>query len=209
MRTVKIVSRFAAVAACLALPLGAAAAEKAKAPPKPAASARSRDCIECHQGQSPGIVEQWRGSRHAGKGVGCYECHLAEKGDADAFEHGGALIATVVTPRDCGRCHGRENAEFQPSHHAKAGNILASLDNYLAEVVEGARVPFEPHAGKGQVNGLASVQQGCMQCHGSRVALAARDGGRVTVDDLKPGADGKPTSAAAAGRRTSRIPNTR
>ncbi len=26
------------------------------------------------------------------------------------------------------------------SHHAKAGNILASLDNFLAETVEGSRV---------------------------------------------------------------------
>jgi hydroxylamine dehydrogenase len=34
----------------------------------------------------------------------------------------------------------------QGGHHAKAGNILASLDNYLAETVEGARLPFNPHS---------------------------------------------------------------
>ncbi len=191
-----------AAVACLTLPLWALAAGKAPAPgrEKTALGGRSRDCVACHQDQSPGIVEQWRASAHARRGVGCWECHRAEKGDADAFDHGGTLVATIVSPRDCGRCHRQENGEFQPSHHARAGNILASLDNYLAEVVEGARQPFAPQAGQGAVNGLASAQQGCMQCHGSKVALAARDGGRITVDDLKPGPDGKPTSAAAMER---------
>ena len=99
---------------------------------------------------SPGIIDHWKGSTHAVKGVGCVECHQADKDDADAFDHYGALIATVVTPRDCGRCHKTEAAEFAASHHAKAGNILASLDNFLAETVEGSRVPFQPalaHAG--------------------------------------------------------------
>ena len=99
---------------------------------------------------SPGIIDHWKGSTHAVKGVGCVECHQAEKGDADAFDHYGALIATVVTPRDCGRCHKTETDEFMASHHAKAGNILASLDNFLAETVEGSRSPVQSafaHAG--------------------------------------------------------------
>ncbi len=192
--------RAAAVAVAL-VPIAVVAAGTARrARAVSGAGDGSAECVTCHQGQSPGIVEQWRGSRHARAGVGCLGCHRAERGDADAFEHGGAVVATIVTPRDCGRCHQRENGEFQPSHHARAGNILASLDNYLAEVVEGARVPFDPHAGQGKVNGLASVQQGCMQCHGSKVALLGKDGGRVTVDDLEPGPDGKPTSAAALER---------
>ena len=100
------------------------------------------------------------------KGVGCVECHLAEKGDVDAFKHYGATIATIVTPKDCSRCHKTESAEFMASHHAKAGNILASLDNFLAETVEGARVPFNPHSptpGRDfdMVNGMASVNVGC------------------------------------------------
>ena len=67
-------------------------------------------------------------------------------------------------------------------------------------------MPFDPHSptpGKvtdPKVNGLASVQSGCMQCHGARVALHANDGGALTVDDLKPGPDGLPTNAAAVAR---------
>lgn len=159
----------------------------------------SQNCVKCHQQASPGIIDHWKGSTHAVKGVGCVECHQAQKEDADAFDHYGALIAVVVTPRDCGRCHQTETKEFLASHHARAGNILASLDNFLAETVEGARVPFNPHSPTpGReidiVNGLASVDTGCKQCHGGKVALEATDGSLISVDDLKPDAHGKPTN---------------
>lgn len=158
----------------------------------------SKSCVECHQKSSPGIIDHWEGSTHAVKGVGCVECHQAEKEDADAFDHYGAMIAVVVTPRDCGRCHKTETAEFMASHHARAGNILASLDNFLAETVEGSRVPFNPHSPTpghdvSKVNGMAFVDTGCKQCHGSKIALEATDGSLITFDELKPGPDGKPT----------------
>jgi hydroxylamine dehydrogenase len=161
----------------------------------------SKDCVECHQQSknSPGIIDHWKGSTHALKGIGCVECHQAKEGEPDAYEHYGATIATIVTPKDCSRCHEREFNEFDHSHHAKAGNILASLDNFLAEVVEGNRVPFNPHgATPGRdvtmVNGMASVDVGCKQCHGSKVALVSTDGGAITVDELKPDENGMPTN---------------
>ncbi|MCA8994024.1 MAG: hypothetical protein KDA88_18720 [Planctomycetaceae bacterium] len=161
--------------------------------------ASSRSCVECHQKSSPGIIDHWQGSTHANKGVGCVECHKAAKEDIDAFDHYGSIIATIVTPKDCGRCHKTETEEFLASHHAKAGNILASLDNFLAETVEGSRVPFNPHSptpGKevDVVNGMASVNVGCRQCHGSKIALEGTNGSLITVDELKPDADGVPTN---------------
>ncbi len=185
----------------------ASAAQKApRAKSTAKLSSASEACVTCHEASNPGIVAQWKSSGHAKARVGCFECHRAEAGDADAFDHYGATIAVIVTPRDCARCHQNEDREFERSHHAKAGNILASLDNYLAETVEGSRVPFNPHSptpgrdGVDTVNGLASVQSGCQQCHGARVALKGKDGERVTVEDLKPGSDGKPTNAAAVAR---------
>jgi hypothetical protein len=170
----------------------------------------STRCVECHgqPAQSPGIVDHWRDSTHAEKGVGCVECHQAKQGDVDAFDHYGALIATVVTPRDCSRCHLHEYEEFEHSHHAKGGNILASLDNFLAEEVEGFRDEeggdhfFNPHSptpGRPditEVNGMASSLVGCQQCHGSEVGLLTRDGGMITVDDLQPDENGQPTNQA-------------
>ncbi len=164
--------------------------------------ATSQSCVDCHGRQSPGIIDHWKGSTHARKGVGCVECHTAEKSDVDAFTHHGAVIATVVTPKDCGRCHKKETEEFAHSHHAKGGNILASLDNFLAETVEGSRTPFNPHSptpGRpelAEVNGMASAIVGCQQCHGSKVSLVSRDGSPINVDHLKPGPDGVPTNLA-------------
>jgi len=175
----------------------------ATAPVHPPAS--SQACVQCHGQTTPAIIAHWEGSKHAHSGVGCFECHQAQEGDADAFSHYGVQIATVVTPRDCSRCHVVEAQEFQASHHAKAGDILASLDNFLAETAEGNREPFDPHSptpGRSfdVVNGKASAFLGCQQCHGSKVAFRATDGGMVTVDDLQPDAEGRPTATDAVAR---------
>jgi hypothetical protein len=50
------------------------------------------------------------------------------------------------------------------------------------------------------VNGFASAFSGCQQCHGSKVALQSADGERITVDDLEPDAEGRPTNLDAVGR---------
>ncbi len=173
--------------------------------PHVAVPASSAACVDCHDQTTPGIIDHWRGSRHAVSGVACFECHQASQGDVDGFDHYGKFIAAVVTPRDCSRCHMEVAEEFQRSHHAQAGNILASLDNFLAETVEGGPPVFSPHSptpGKVVefVNGTASSFSGCQQCHGSKVALRSTDGGRIDVDDLKPDENGKPTNVQAVAR---------
>ena len=170
-----------------------------------AVPATSRGCVECHRQTTPGVAQHWLDSSHAEGGVGCLDCHVAENDDADSYVHYGATIATIVTPRDCGVCHLEVAAEFEKSHHAAGGNILASLDNFLAETVEGARLDFNPHSptpGRAVelVNGTASAFSGCQQCHGSKVALRSTDGGTITVDELEPDAEGKPTNLEAVGR---------
>jgi hydroxylamine dehydrogenase len=137
---------------------GAARVQATPADPLADASEESRACIACHLKEAtPVVVEQWKQSRHAAAGVGCYECHQAGKGDPDAFVHQGFTISVLVTPRDCAQCHEQETKEFEASHHARAGEILGSLDNVLGEVVEG------PPAGR----------SGCAQCHGGKVTFTA------------------------------------
>ena len=145
-----------------------------------AVPAASQDCVSCHEQANAGIVDHWKDSTHAQVGVACVECHEADKAEADAFEHYGETIATIVTPKDCARCHTDIAREFEESHHASAGNILASLDNFLAETVEGSRVPFQPHSPTpgmevDEVWGLASANSGCQQCHGAKVAIEGTD----------------------------------
>jgi hypothetical protein len=116
---------------------------------------KSKTCVSCHNKTSPGLVSQWRVSKHSEAGVSCLDCHQASKSDPDAFNHHGKLIGIVVSPKDCAQCHTKEFREHKGSHHAKAGQILGSLDNLLGEVL----------------GGEAAVNVGCRQCHGTEVTV--------------------------------------
>ena len=75
-------------------------------------SEESASCVECHESDIPGLVAEWRISRHYAADVGCFEGHGADAGDADAVEHNGYSIATIVSPRDCSKCHPKAVKEF-------------------------------------------------------------------------------------------------
>ncbi|MFI5398054.1 MAG: multiheme c-type cytochrome [Candidatus Binatia bacterium] len=167
---VALVLILAALPAAAASPRGKAPAKKAG----PALTADSQPCYKCHSQNTPAIAQQWAQSKHATIGVGCYECHQAEVGDADAFTHYGHTIATIVTPKDCGTCHVAETEEFTQSHHAQAAQFIGSLDNVLGEMVEGS---------------LAAAN-GCWQCHGSTLRLVTgADGAPVKDESGKPKID--------------------
>ncbi|MBI5832378.1 MAG: cytochrome c3 family protein [Armatimonadetes bacterium] len=125
--------------------------------PRASAQDKPENCVTCHEKLNPGEVAQWRASEHFKQGVTCSTCHGREKADVDAFAHNGAYIATIVTPKNCGQCHQKEFDEQKGSHHAKAGQILGSLDNYLGDVI----------------GGPPASDIGCRQCHGSVVKLDA------------------------------------
>jgi ssDNA-binding Zn-finger/Zn-ribbon topoisomerase 1 len=125
-------------------------------------SKESATCASCHRNEHRSIYQQWGRSKHFGANVGCYECHKADASDPDAIRHKGFQIAVIVSPKDCAQCHSTEVEQFSKSHHAKAAEILGSLDNVLAEVVEGAMV----------FHGQSPVAvNGCWQCHGSEVKV--------------------------------------
>lgn len=129
-------------------------------------STQSRTCATCHAKENPGLYQQWGNSKHFGANVGCYECHKAEEGDPDAIRHKDHLISVIVSPKDCAQCHATEVAEFDASHHATGGLIIGSLDNFLAEVVEGTT--HGPMALNGE---SPAAVQGCWACHGSPVTV--------------------------------------
>ena len=70
LRSAALVFTFALLAAAVS------AAEPASSPdPVPVSasgsvSAESMSCVSCHQVKTPGIVAQWRASRHAAQGIG-------------------------------------------------------------------------------------------------------------------------------------------
>ena len=120
------------------------------------------ECEDCHKESSPGIANDWLSSQHAKARVSCYDCHKAESTDSDAQKHEGALIATIVSPKDCSRCHPKEAKQFRESHHSKAATFLSSktpegrmVDNLLGYKVEGP----------------AAARTGCEKCHGAAVKV--------------------------------------
>lgn len=131
-------------------------------------SVKSKDCLECHRGETPVIVQQWGASKHFRANVGCYECHQADKSDKDAIDHYGEIISIIVSPQDCSRCHAKEVGEFNASHHSKGARILGSLDNRLADIVEGNLMMKTPGFPEGV---SAAAVNGCWQCHGSEVKV--------------------------------------
>jgi hypothetical protein len=143
---------------------------------EPIVTAQNKSCVECHRKDSPALVMEWERSRHARFGIGCYDCHVAQKGESDAWTHEGVVISALVTPKDCARCHVKEHDEFARSHHAKAGEILASLDNVLAEKA------------CGMPGNIADAVNGCWQCHGSIVKFKRDDRGTI----LTAGKESKP-----------------
>jgi hypothetical protein len=84
------------------------AAQRAKSAPRSEFAKQNETCFQCHRALNPGLAEEWRVSGHGKAAVGCYDCHRAEKTESDAFEHNGATIAVIVSPKDCGRCHEKE-----------------------------------------------------------------------------------------------------
>jgi hypothetical protein len=162
----RVVLWSAALMMAVGIQAGNAQAEQESLPVK--LSDETKTCLQCHKDINQGMYQQWGGSKHFGANVGCYECHKAEKGDADAMEHNGFTVSVIVSPKDCARCHEKEVKEFEGSHHSKAGQIMGSLDNLLAEVVEGNRgMKTEMFP-----NGIsAAAVNGCWQCHGSKVKV--------------------------------------
>ena len=123
-------------------------------------------CMTCHKDKHPGLYRQWYKSEHAKNNVTCIDCHQAAAGDADGFEHYGARVATLVTPRDCGQCHDDEYQQVDRSYHATAGQILESKDAYLA------------HAAGGAPAAIA----GCESCHGSKVKIDPKSPNKLSRD---------------------------
>ncbi len=126
-------------------------------------SPKGEVCIQCHKEATPGIYNQWRESAMGQAGVNCYDCHRAEKGDPDAFEHK-ELISIVVSPKDCSRCHEKEYKEFEASQHSSAVAILKDPDVFAGEAAWGAEHNWE----------------GCRPCHGS--VLKVEEGGKLSQE---------------------------
>lgn len=103
---------------------------------------RGEQCIQCHEGITPGIVNDWQDSRHAQASppVRCDACH----GDDHRNLH-------LPTPEVCGSCHAQRLAEFRDeARYGFPSHVLA-----MDRVTEAKHFVDKPKA----------EVQACVQCH--------------------------------------------
>jgi hydroxylamine dehydrogenase len=95
----------------------------AAAPVTPPAA--SKGCVACHARATPGIVSDWKLSRHAAVSVGCDSCHGTAHGSATD-----AAKARLPGPDTCGRCHATQVAQYKGSKHALAWAAMMAMPTF-------------------------------------------------------------------------------
>jgi hydroxylamine dehydrogenase len=170
-------------------------------------SPSTEECLLCHEMATPGIVSDWRRSRHAltapadalmvdplerrvsaesipeelgSTVVGCYECHgLNTTAHGDAFEHFGYTINVVVSPADCATCHPDESDQYADSKKAHA--VANLYDNPVYHALETEVIGMKEFKA-GKLQSLApsahTAGESCYACHGTVVQAT----GLKTID---------------------------
>jgi hypothetical protein len=163
-------------------------------------SPQTQACIACHIKVTPGIVEDWRISRHSFTtpekaltkpalqrrisaetvpselkeyAIGCHECHsLNPDRHQDNFQHMGYRINVVVSPNDCSTCHPVEVKQYTASKKGQAWKNIMSNPVYhtLVAATDGLK--------KVENNRITMIepspqtlQETCLGCHGTRVEV--------------------------------------
>lgn len=181
------------VVCCL---LAAAPGRSAEVP----VSDATQECLDCHASIHPGIVADWRASRHAaitpaaalgveglarkvsaaevpealgGVVVGCAECHLLRaSAHADTFEHNGHDVHVVVSPDDCRTCHAVEADQYGRNIMAHARGNLA--DNALYGQLQQAILGSPKIAGASvrfEPPDADTQAEACFYCHGTELKV--------------------------------------
>ena len=121
--------------AAFTAPLAAGAASDAGSP--------SAACIECHSKSTPGIVSDWKLSKHSQSDVGCVVCHGGDHSSA-------ADVAKVnmPTPETCGQCHADQVAQYKKGKHSIAWAAMNAMPT----------IHWQPMA-------MVEGQKGCGACH--------------------------------------------
>lgn len=168
-------------------------------PPIPL-SEQTEECIACHSDITPGIVQDWRSSRHARTTpqmaltkpplerrisaeivdqrlqsvvVGCYECHsLNPERHRDHFEHFDYGVNVIVSPNDCKTCHPVEVDQYSGSKKAHAlGNLIKNpVYSALVETILSVKEIKDGRVSPSHASEYTKWET-CLGCHGTEVTV--------------------------------------
>lgn len=69
-------------------------------------------CLNCHNNETPKVVQQWEAGKHSKTGVKCYVCHHAEESNKKGMEHNEFFIITSVDVQTCESCHPEDGKDL-------------------------------------------------------------------------------------------------
>lgn len=171
-------------------------------------------CIDCHEMIHPGIVSDWKESRHAkttpgegmsvaglsrkvsskdvpdnlkGVAVGCAECHLLRPDThKDTFEHNGYDVHVVVSPRDCATCHREEAAQYDKNLMSRAyGNLV---DNPVYDLLVRSIID-KPTYNKDTMSFQPASEEtkaeACLYCHGTKLQVTGTETRETDQGDME------------------------
>jgi len=135
----------------------------------------NKACVECHQKENPGIIQQYHDSKHSGSGVQCLDCHKPVKGqETMAKDHYKVSVVVEPSPLNCAQCHKDEVKQFEDSNHAaKSWYSVQGAKNFTPEelakyhLVDAKGQPINGGAANPVFNliGNDASAQSCEVCH--------------------------------------------
>ena len=79
-------------------------------------------CVDCHKDKTPGIVADWKLSKHGQAGFDCAVCHGSDHSSADDVAK-----AQIPTPDTCAPCHDEKVKQFKAGKHAFAWAAMKAM----------------------------------------------------------------------------------
>lgn len=165
-------------------------------------------CLDCHSVIHPGIVEDWKRSRHAmvtplegmekdepgkrisaakipegltGHAVGCAECHtMNPDSHIDTFEHVGYQVHPVVSPKDCSTCHTDEEMQYGKNIMSHAYGNLKNNPVFMSLVNSiNSTMSFGGFGVTSDPPDINTNADSCFSCHGTKIEVK----GQKTVEN--------------------------
>lgn len=150
-------------------------------------------CVTCHESVTPGVVRDWRESRHSkgveGKPVYCNSCH--------GNDH---AKLRLPDPTVCGKCHATQHAQFQDEKRYGFPSHALSMER----AVDTRHFVDKPKAEGTACLQCHSVAAKCDSCHTRHLFSAAearRPEACITCHSGPPHPDDETYFASAHGQR--------
>ncbi|TLM98536.1 cytochrome C, partial [bacterium] len=94
-------------------------------------------CVDCHAQKTPGMVSDWKISKHFSNDVGCEDCHGKDHSTAEDYKK-----AAFPDEKKCAECHKKQFEQFSKGKHNfgwTSMNALPITHVEPDELMEGGR----------------------------------------------------------------------